>query len=326
MVLGISPSPRVLVFGTGGIGAVCAFLLAKTLPAKNIIAVCRSNYLVAKKHGFTIESSRWGRCHVQPTVVRSVDEALLHKGNGFDYILVTTKSLPVASGEMHPIEPAVTSKTAVVLMQNGIGIEALFRARFPSNPILSTVAYTPVSQIAPTTFTHDKLDQLVLGTFPARAPLHHKQAVDNLCQLLTSGGAAARHDEDIQLERWKKLLINAAGNPICALACLPDASFFNTGQGAIPFFRDVMKEVAETARAVGYEAINDEVIESQLRILTSRPLPGFEPSMLADVKAGRPMEVDAIIGNVIKVAESKGIHTPRLSTLYFLARGLNQNL
>lgn len=87
-----------------------------------------------------------------------------------------------------------------------------------------------------------------------------------------------------------------------------------------------MQEIALIARAGGCDAISDDVVQKQLDFLTSRPLPGVEPSMLADVKERRPMEVDAILGNLLLLAERHQVDTPRLETLYYLAVGLNRSI
>lgn len=318
------PAMKVLIYGTGSIGAACVYLLSKSVPCENIVAICRSNYAVAKQNGFTINSTTWGNgLVVRPTVVRSVEEALHHKGNGFDYILVTTKATALALGEVHPIYPAVSPHTTIALMQNGIGIEKPFHKAFPENPIISAVLYPALAQTAPAVFSHQLLDRIVLGTFPAEASASHKHTATKLSQMLAEGGAAAEHHDDVQIERWKKVLINASENPICALSRLPDTQFFLSAEGAIDFMKDVMMEIAATARAAGYLDITDDVVDSQLRLLTSRPLPGVAPSMMQDAIAGRQMENDAIIGNVVEIARANGVSTPMLCTLYYLVHGLN---
>jgi 2-dehydropantoate 2-reductase len=55
-------------------------------------------------------------------------------------------------------------------------------------------------------------------------------------------------------------------------------------------------------------------------------LPGVEYSMMADMLAGRPLEVEAIVGNVVRIGREKGVHTPLLRTIYMLARGLDRSI
>ncbi len=87
-----------------------------------------------------------------------------------------------------------------------------------------------------------------------------------------------------------------------------------------------MLEVASIAQAVGCGEIDAELIEFQLSRATAWDLPGVEPSMLADTLAGRAMEVEAIVGNTIRIARKHGVKTPLLDDLYALAKALDASL
>ncbi|WAO94729.1 2-dehydropantoate 2-reductase [Fusarium falciforme] len=316
----------VLIYGTGSIGAIFAYLLSKSIPEKNIYSICRSNYDAGKEQGFTIDSDLWGTgLSVRPCIVRSVEEAVESSPQPFRWVLVTTKAT-IDCPEADAIKPAVSPNSTIVILQNGIAIEEPFRAAYPQVPILSGVLYTPVSQKGHTTFTHGTLDEVFLGTFPAEAPVLHLNACAKFTCLVRTGGAKAHHVTDIQIERWKKLLINGSENPICALCRLRDAEFFRSSCGATAFMRDVMSEIAATARAAGYTAIDEGIVQEQLKLLTIRQLPGVMPSMMADVLAGRQMEVGVILGNTVKIAREHRVATPLLKALLALTTALNKSI
>lgn len=83
----------------------------------------------------------------------------------------------------------------------------------------------------------------------------------------------------------------------------------------------IMKEVGQVATAEGYpNVITDEVIEKDLERPRARlNVGGKEPSMLTDVRFNRPIEVEAIIGNTLRLGEKHGLDTPYLELLYTLA-------
>ncbi|KAJ2317274.1 Oxidoreductase, partial [Coemansia sp. RSA 2681] len=137
----------VLLFGSGALGSVFAWRLQST-GAVEITAVCRSNYEAVRQHGFRIKSLAYGDHVYKPSrVVRSVEEAVGDAGSSYDYILVCTKALPNLGDNSGQIAAAVASgRTTIVLIQNGIGIEDPFLARYPDNEVLSVVAYIDVSQ------------------------------------------------------------------------------------------------------------------------------------------------------------------------------------
>ncbi|KAI0138546.1 6-phosphogluconate dehydrogenase C-terminal domain-like protein [Hypoxylon sp. NC0597] len=336
--------PKALLFGAGSLGTCYAWVLANALGENNVTAVCRSNYDEASRNGFTIHSGLWGdNLKFKPRVARSVDEAVQQSASDeqpfFDYVVIAAKALPTSPSTTELIGPAVAKgKTAIVLIQNGIGIEDEYVARYPDNAVLSTVAYFPATQVSPGVVRHKEIEMLHVGTYPASAPQSHKEAARVFVELIGKGGATAKLHDDVQRERWAKLLVNAAWNPVCALTRLRDREFIDAnaslrlggedrhGKGdGLQFIREVMLEIAAVAQAYGYSDVNEELVDFQLRRAAVRDLPGVQPSMLTDAFEGRSMEVDAIVGNAARMARKKGIAVPMLRTIYLLANGLSES-
>lgn len=320
-------SPKVVIFGTGSIGSIYSFILARA--GCHITAICRSNYNAVKANGIQIESSLFGSQHVKPDIVSTSVPS-----GRYDYVVVTSKAFP-NSNQAQLLVPAITpGHTTIVLIQNGIDIEGPYRAKFPDNPILSCVVYMPVTQTAPGVFVHKEVERLVTGTFPATAPPAHKDTAQAFGALIKAGGGTAKVLADVQGERWQKLLVNGAWNPICALTRSQDAEFLSQNSSelfkpALDVIEGVMKEVSLVATAAGYPGVNAAKVEWQLSRasarITGEKNQGVEPSMMADAIQGRQMEVDAIVGNAVKKAESLGLgeKVPLLKMLWILAGALN---
>ena len=86
-----------------------------------------------------------------------------------------------------------------------------------------------------------------------------------------------------------------------------------------------MTEIAAIAQAYGYHDVNRQYIDICIgRVKTRRP-PGVEPSMMADALAGRNMEVEAIVGNVVRLAQDKKVNVPILRTIYALLQALDNS-
>ncbi|KAI1144332.1 6-phosphogluconate dehydrogenase C-terminal domain-like protein [Hypoxylon sp. FL0543] len=338
--------PKALLFGTGSLGTCYAWVLSKALGESNVTTICRSNYDEASRNGFTIHSKLWGdNIKFKPRITRSVDEAVRQSASDeqpfFDYVVIAAKALPTSPSTAELIAPAVASgKTAIALIQNGIGIEDEFAQRFPDAPVLSTVAYFPATQAAPAVVHHKEIELLHVGTYPAAAPRRHKQAARDFAELIGKGGATARLHDDVQRERWVKLLVNASWNPVCALTRLRDQEFIKASAGlrlggedegedgkgdGLQFIREVMLEIAAVAQAYGYADVNEELVDFQIGRAAARELPGVQPSMLADVFEGKSLEVDAIVGNAVRMAGRKGVAVPLLKTIYLLANGLSES-
>lgn len=306
---------KVLVFGTGGVGCIYAYICEKG--GANVTAVCRTNYNAVKEHGIKISSKIFGEVSCKPNTVQSVLEASSH--GPFDYILVCSKAFP---GMSSWIKDAVTSETAIVLAQNGIGIEKEYTVAYPNNTIISGVVYLPTTQVQPGIVEMGPLEYFQIGTFPATTS---SQQATSFAKLFTNAGATCTVYPDIQLQRWVKLSVNAAWNPMTALSLCDDANLLRSSPGADSLIAKVMREVGRIATAAGYpNAVTEEEISSQMTRSKERLVTGGkEPSMLTDVRFKRPLEVDAILGNTMKIAGGLGVETPYLEMLFTLAKGLN---
>jgi 2-dehydropantoate 2-reductase len=238
----------------------------------------------------------------------------------FDFILVCSKAFP---GTSKLIAPAVSGSTAIVLCQNGIGIEAEYVEAFPDNTIISGVVRLPTTQVKPGFIKMGALELLQVGTYPASASAEAKSSVMAFATLFSAGGATCTVHNDIQQQRWEKLTANASLSPITALTRCDHVNFIQSSPVAEACVRTVMEEVRNLAGAAGYH-VSKDIIEDHFKRTRERlKTGGKESSMLTDVRENRPIEVDAILGNAIEIARGLNVETPALDLLYALAKGLS---
>ncbi|KAF1963715.1 2-dehydropantoate 2-reductase [Byssothecium circinans] len=324
-------APNVLLFGVGSVGAVYLYLLSKICTTT---IVCRSNYTVVKEKGFTINSTIFGNnLLVKPNVVRSCEEAASQNSSQpFDYVIICSKAIPGIIPQA--IKPAVTpSHTIIVLIQNGINIEDEYVSAFLSNPIVTAAVYCKATQRPAGVVAHGEIEKLQIGIYPPTAP---PGPAEMFTTLMRACGGHPEFWPDSQQPRWYKLLMNASWNPICALTGCTDVEFMQSSSfpptadsSATDFVLEVMLEVCQIAKAHGYE-ITREQAEAQLARAKARIGQGkeseIEPSMLQDVKEGRRLEAEAIVGNTVRAGREKGVPCPKLEIVYLLARALDQSI
>lgn len=318
----MSPT-NALIFGAGGVGCVYGYIMHKG--GARVTAVCRTNYIAVKERGILIHSQIFGTCRYHPTAVQTAAEAAQH--GPFDYIIVASKAFRETPAL---IRDAVTpGHTTVVLAQNGIGIEEEYARLYPSNPIVSGVVYLPVTQTEPGVVAMAALERFEIGTYPANASAKAKQAVQRLSEIWTAGGATAPVLDDVQPLRWLKVAINAAWNPTTALTLCDDANYLRSSSTSEKTVVRIMQEVGLVATAAGYpDAITDETIAKDLERPRARlETGGKEPSMLTDVRENRPIEVEAILGNILRIGKKHGVtELPYLELLYTLASARDYEL
>ncbi len=297
---------RILVVGTGAIGGFYGGKLAQA--GASVSTLCRSDYEVVKSKGITVTSTL-GDFHFTPEkVIRDLGEY----GPPPDYILVGLKVLPeIETAAM--IKEVVGSKTAIFLLQNGIEIEDSVAQAFPNNEIISGLAFICVTRTSPGHIDHTDFGRLVLGRFPTGRSVK----ADELSRLFTKAGVNCEVTEDVVTARWRKLVWNAPFNPISVLGGGVDTKTMVENPESLELSRQVMEEVCRIAEAAGHP-LPEEIV--QQNIDGTREMAPYKSSMLVDFEAGRPMEVEAILGNPLRVAKRYGVAAPHMESLYGLLK------
>jgi 2-dehydropantoate 2-reductase len=200
-----------------------------------------------------------------------------------------------------------------VLIQNGIDIEADIQAAFGENEILSGVAFIAVSRTSPGEVNHQSAGSLTLGRYPRGI----SSAAQQITSALEAAGVPCKPTEDIVQARWQKALWNATFNPISIMGGALDTAIILRTQEDRRLVRTAMLEVAAVAAAAGY-AIAPEVIDKLIEATLA--MPAYKSSMALDFENGRPLELEAILGNVVRAAHQRDVAVPTLDAIYRIAK------
>uniref|UniRef100_A0A832A2B2 2-dehydropantoate 2-reductase n=1 Tax=Desulfacinum infernum TaxID=35837 RepID=A0A832A2B2_9BACT len=298
----------VLVVGTGAIGGYYGGRLAQA--GARVSVVARSDYEVVAEEGIRIESPA-GDFHFRPHRVVQTAAAF----GGFpDVLLVGLKVLKeIRTADL--IRDAVGPTTAVLLIQNGVDIEGPVADAFPKNEILSGLAFICVHRTAPGKVLHQDYGRLVLGRYPGGP----SETAQRLAEMFRRAGVPCEVTEDVVTARWQKLVWNAPFNPMSVLCGGASTQDMLGHEETTRLVRAVMEEVCAVAAATGHPLPTDVV---DRMIADTRTMTPYKTSMLLDFEAGRPMEVEAIVGNAVRIARSHHVPVPHMETLYALMSGL----
>ncbi|MGE4565540.1 MAG: ketopantoate reductase family protein [Victivallaceae bacterium] len=208
------------------------------------------------------------------------------------------------------LRPAIHSpETSLLMIQNGIGVEPQVAAAFPKNPVYGAIAYIGVRRDGANRILHQGAGRFLFGKYGEKTITPEALA---LSKLYASVNVEARPVESLDFIRWQKLLWNAPFNTVSVLGGGLTTNEM-TDRGRIEqLCREIMLEVITTASAEGVE-LPVKMIDDNIEY--TRNFPPYKSSMLIDFEAGRPLEIDAIVGNVIKIADRHGIAVPRLKTI-----------
>ncbi len=302
---------KVLVVGAGAIGSFYGGKLAQA--GAEVSVVCRSDYDVVKEKGFVIKSILGDFRFMPHRVLKNAEDY----GDRADYILVTLKVLPDIN-RVELIRPAVYDDTSIVLLQNGVDIEKPVAEAYPDNEVISGLAFICVNRTAPGETSHLDYGRLVIGVYPEGK----SEKTRVLADLFKKSGILCREDDNIVKARWQKLIWNAPFNPISVLGGGIDTEIILEQEETALLARRVMEEVRAIAASEGHmleESVVDQNINDTIRM---KP---YKTSMLLDYEAGRPMEVEAILGNAVRIARKNGVFACHMQTLYALLKSVDTN-
>ncbi|KDN53060.1 ApbA-domain-containing protein [Tilletiaria anomala UBC 951] len=346
---------NIIYVGAGAVGCFYASRMVQGGGNVRVSMVCRSNYKAVKESGLTMQTRNFGDYHfiphrvfpnVQVAASEGPDVAESASNSGkWDYVVVTTKALPDIVDESRTIAPIVSPPSPdgkfpgsiIVLIQNGVGVEHLHRERFPQNPIVSAVTVISAEQVSHGVVRQNRWTRISIGAFTdgigdrlvsgdQKAKQLHKageDAVAELNNIWTAGGIkdVEMHDEKgLQLVRWHKLTINASMNPSAVLSGGTGNARMSLDAELRRHLQGVMDEIFAAAPSILGRPFPNSLATPEVILKSTERNTGSKPSMLLDWEADRPLELEVILGNPVRIARSKGVEMPRTQSLYALLK------
>ncbi|MBM9501744.1 2-dehydropantoate 2-reductase [Leptospira sp. 201903071] len=297
---------RILVLGSGAIAGLYAGKLKQA--GCSVDFWVRKNAFELEERGFQIQS-HWGDFEYQPNLVFEEVPKNLEE---YDLILNCLKSLPDIRLETI-LGIRIPENVPILLLQNGIGIEEPITELYPSNEILSGLAFVCANRLDNGKIHHLDYGDLTIGSWNRSS----SSVLERVVQFFETAGVPTQSTDTIRQARWKKLMWNAPFNPISVLSGGKNTSQILAESSSRSLVIEIMKEVQRLSELDG-APVPLEQIEIFLEMTES--MKPYKTSMLLDFENGRPMEIDAILGNALKIGEKFHFRTPHIETLYALLK------
>src|SRR5215471_14169221 len=310
---------KFVVVGAGAIGAYAGALLQ--LAGEDVTLIARGPHMRAmQERGVHLQLATGDR-EARPRVVEDVALAGIP-----DVILLTLKAHSLT--EMAPrITTILGPNTTVVTMQNGIPWWYFYRhggewegthlesvdpggvieKNIDSSRVVGCVIYPSTIITEPGVVRHIEGNRFSIGE-PDGSKSDRCKAIS---EAFIRAGLRCPVRSDIRHEIWVKLMGNTAYNPISALtrATLIDIVQFPETRAVAA---EVMREADEVARRLGIEM----GVSVEQRLAGAEKVGHHKTSMLQDVEAGRPLELEAIVGAVVELGAKLGVQMPYTTTVY----------
>ena len=314
-------------FAVYGAGAIGGFLGARlSVAGEDVSLIARGPHLEAiRANGLRVRSAVVG--DFSSNAPATDDPADIGE---VDVVVLGVKSHAITA--IAPkLAPLLGPDTIVVTTQNGIpwwyfnGIEGplagerlesvdpggVIAASIDARRVIGCLAYCSASVIEPGVIEH------VEGVrFPLGEPDGSRgERIVGLSKIFGGAGLKAPIRKDMRHDIWVKVLGNAAFNPISVIRRATLGEML-ADPPTRELARAVMEEVIETAAGVGVRIR----ISLEKRLEGAAQIGSHKTSMLQDIEAGRPIEIEPIVGAVIELADKVGVATPNLRDLYKRAR------
>jgi len=296
----------ILVFGAGAMGSFFGGLLSVR---HDVTLIGREDHMKAVRvHGLRMTGKT-------VRVMRPRSATRIPRDAQPELVIIATKSYDT-SDAMRSLRRF--GSTAVFLtLQNGIDNANLI-ARTARRVIAGTTAHG-VTYLGPGEIRHAGLGDTTIGAWTKV----DESTVVRLRDLLDEAGIRTRITADVRSELWAKLVVNAAINPLAALAGVPNGRLVED-PALRRLLEDVARETAGVARAAGARVDAEDLVR-RTRLVARRTATN-RASMLQDLDSGRRTEIDAITGAVLREAEKAGVETPVNRVLFALVKAREATL
>jgi 2-dehydropantoate 2-reductase len=294
---------RVCVVGAGVIGSLFAGHLARVAEVSCLVR--------REEHARALDAQGLrvsGRHEFVAPVVAATDPGALGEP---DLVLVCTK----ATG----VEPAAVALAGhfpgatVMTTQNGLGAEEIV-LRHGDWPLVSAVTFMSGTKHSDTHVEYILDAETWLGPYGETA----FAAVEEIARLIAESGLQAQALPDLRPAQWSKLIFNATVNGVAALTGLPHDAHFAQRESLGDVVFELIAEGKRVAAAAGIQLHDDPW---EMNVLATQRGSAHYPSMLEDVDARRPTEVELINGALVREAERVGVEAPLQAALYALVKG-----
>jgi 2-dehydropantoate 2-reductase len=310
---------RFLIAGAGAIGAYVGARMAQA--GFDVTLFARGPHLHAmQEHGVRVKSTE-GDFVARPTIASSLEEV-----GPVDVVFLGVKAhgLPQLAPQL---KPALGPETTVVSTQNGIpwwyfqgfggeweGMRlervdpgGVISSAIGAHRVVGSIVYFATEITAPGVIQHNAGDRITLGE-PDGA---RSDRCRRIAETLIASGLRCPVTAHIRQEIWVKILGNASLNPVSALTRATLGEMLRDPE-VRSLIRNIMREVEAVSRKLGMEL----PVSVDQRIAGAEKVGEHKTSMMQDLEAGRPIELEPLVGAVVELGERVGLPMSCTRTIY----------
>jgi 2-dehydropantoate 2-reductase len=318
---------KFLVAGAGAIGAYIGARMAHA--GFDVTLFARGPHLRAmQEHGVQVKSGE-GDFTARPRIAASLEEV-----GPVDVVFLGVKAHGLVQLAPH-LGPVLGPETTVVSTQNGIpwwyfqgfggewdGLRleridpgGVISSAIEVRRVVGSIVYLSTEIPSPGVIQHIEGNRITLGE-PDGSRSERCRAI---AEALIASGLRCPITARLRHEIWVKVLGNASLNPVSALTRATIVQMVRD-----PGVRSVIRGIMEEVEAVSHKLGMELPVSIDQRIAGAEKVGEHKTSMLQDLEAGRPMELEALVGAVVELGERVGLPMTNTRTIYNCTKLLSQ--
>ena len=296
----------IVIIGAGAMGGLFGGLLTESGQAVRLIDVPGPHLSALIQQGLRLQTDSGDR-----TIPVSAGPANSFAG-ACDLAIAFTKG-PQTEAAVRAASHLIGLSTWILTVQNGLGNEEVIRKAVPHARVATGMTSWPADLAGPGhVISHGHGTVRIWSSEP-----QPDAAMQQIAAELTAAGLDCVADPQVEVAVWEKVAFNAAMNSVAAVTRLPVGPIADHPAGRMLVFAIVMETLA-VAKARGLIVDADRVRQTlEMAFAEHRD---HQPSMLQDVLAGRPTEIENINGAIVAYATELGIDTPVTKSMRDLVR------
>lgn len=319
---------RFLIAGAGAIGAYIGARMAQA--GFDVTLFARGPHLRAMQdNGVQVKSSD-GHFVARPTIAASLEEV-----GAVDVVFLAVKAHGLPQLVPH-LKPVLGPDTTVVSTQNGIpwwyfqgfggeweGLrleridpQGVISSTIEARRVVGSIVYFSTGITEPGVIQHIEGNRISIGEPDGS----RSDRVRRIAEALIASGLRCPISARLRHEIWVKVLGNASLNPMSALTRATIVQMVRD-PGACSVIRNIMQEVEAVSHKLGMEL----PVSIDQRIVGAEKVGEHKTSMLQDLEAGRPMELEALVGAVVELGERVGVPMTYTKTIYSCTKLLSES-
>ena len=294
---------NILVYGGGAVGSYFAGMMSHN--GQNVTLITRGDHLKKIKNQGLVISSEWGE------FTQDIRTSDFIPNETFDLAILAVKTYSIKDLLLE-FKNKLSYKTKIICLQNGVYTNKFLSTNLPNHDVIDGLTYVDaIRSEAGKVNQFGEEAKIVIGK--KEIDILEEENLVYISNIIDSKEVQFEYSRDIEKSVWKKLILVAASGSIMCYANSSAQVVFNS-EKYFNIMKKMTNEMFLAAKSIGVN-INDEYPENMIKGLVNRA-GEIHSSLKEDLDNKRPLELDQILGEVLRIGSSNGVDMNNCKMVY----------